>query len=49
MSELVGQKNVKLYAGSMVDWTRADSPLPMDNVPNRVKQLLIDFQLYTSK
>jgi len=49
MSELVGQKNVKLYAGSMVDWTRADSALPMDNVPNRVKQLLIDFQLYTSK
>jgi thiosulfate/3-mercaptopyruvate sulfurtransferase len=49
MSELVGQKNVKLYAGSMVDWTRADSPLPMDNVPNRVKQLLIDFQLYTAK
>jgi thiosulfate/3-mercaptopyruvate sulfurtransferase len=49
MSELVGQKNVKLYAGSMVDWTQADSSLPMDNVPNRVKQLLIDFQLYTSK
>jgi hypothetical protein len=33
----------------MVDWTQADSSLPMDNVPNRVKQLLIDFQLYTSK
>lgn len=49
LSELVGQKNVKLYAGSMVDWTRADSALPMDNVPNRLKQLYIDAQLWLAK
>ena len=49
LSELVGQKNVKLYAGSMVDWTQADGALPMDNVPNRVKQLYIDTQLWLAK
>ena len=46
LSELVGDKDVKLYAGSMVDWSRADQPLPMDNVPGRIKQLLIDAQLW---
>lgn len=49
LSELVGQKNVKLYAGSMVDWTQADGALPMDNVPNRLKQLYIDAQLWLAK
>lgn len=49
LSELVGQKNVKLYAGSMVDWTQAEGALPMDNVPNRVKQLYIDAQLWLAK
>lgn len=44
LSEIVGQKNVKLYAGSMVDWTQASTPLPMDNIPNRAKQLLIDLK-----
>ena len=39
----------KLYAGSMVDWTQADGALPMDNVPNRVKQLYIDTQLWLAK
>lgn len=49
LSELVGQKNIKLYAGSMVDWTQADGALPMDNVPNRLKQLYIDAQLWLAK
>lgn len=38
-SEVLGQKNVKLYAGSMVDWTQDASHLPMDNVPGRMQQL----------
>lgn len=46
LSELVGDKNVKLYAGSMVDWTQSASPLPMDNVPGRFRQLLIDSKLW---
>mgnify|MGYP002629485307 CR=1 FL=1 len=49
LSELVGQPNVKLYAGSMVDWTQADGALPMDNVPNRLKQLYIDTKLWLDK
>jgi thiosulfate/3-mercaptopyruvate sulfurtransferase len=49
LSELVGQPNVKLYAGSMVDWTQADGALPMDNVPNRFKQLYIDTKLWLAK
>lgn len=49
LSELVGQQNVKLYAGSMVDWTQADGALPMDNVPNRFKQLYIDAKLWLAK
>ena len=49
LSELIGQQNVKLYAGSMVDWTQADGALPMDNVPNRFKQLYIDAQLWLAK
>ena len=46
LSELVGDPDVKLYAGSMVDWTRASNALPMDNVPGRIKQLWIDAQLW---
>ncbi|WP_243477843.1 sulfurtransferase [Orrella daihaiensis] len=46
LSELVGDKDVKLYAGSMVDWTQASTPLPMDNVPGRFKQLIIDAKLW---
>lgn len=49
LSELAGQKNVKLYAGSMVDWTQADGALPMDNVPNRFKQLYIDAKMWIAK
>jgi thiosulfate/3-mercaptopyruvate sulfurtransferase len=40
LSEIVGQKNVRLYPASLVEWTQASSPLPMDNVPGRGKQIL---------
>lgn len=46
LSEVLGQPNVKLYAGSMVDWTQAPEALPMDNVPGRAKQLMIDAKLW---
>jgi thiosulfate/3-mercaptopyruvate sulfurtransferase len=47
-SELLGQANAKLYAGSMQDWSQ-DASLPMSNVPNRAKQLLIDAKLWSDK
>ncbi len=37
LSELLHQPHVKLYPGSMVDWSRADEP--MANVPTRAQQL----------
>ena len=46
LSEVAGQKNVKLYAGSMVDWTQDAKGLPMANVPGRAQQLLIDARLW---
>ena len=49
MSEVLGQKNVRLYAGSMVDWTQAPEVLPMDNVPNRFAQLVIDWKLWVER
>ena len=49
MSEVLGQKNVRLYAGSMVDWTQAPEVLPMDNVPNRFEQLVIDWKLWVER
>ena len=49
LSEVAGQKNVSLYAGSMVDWTQDSKALPMDNVPGRVKQLAIDAKLWSDK
>lgn len=49
MSEVLGQKNVKLYPGSMVDWTQAPKALPMSNVPGRGKQLLIDAKMWANK
>lgn len=48
LSEVAGQKNVKMYPGSMVEWSR-DGSLPMDNVPNRAKQLLIDAKLWAER
>lgn len=49
MSEIAGHKNVKLYAGSMVDWTQDAKGLPMANVPGRAKQLLIDAKLWAER
>lgn len=43
LSEVLGDRNVKLYPESMVEWSGAG--LPMANVPNRLKQLLIDLKL----
>ena len=49
MSEVLGQKNVKLYAGSMVEWSKDPTGLPMANVPSRPKQLLIDAKFWAEK
>lgn len=49
LSEIGGHKNVKLYAGSMVDWTQDAKGLPMSNVPGRAKQLLIDAKLWADR
>lgn len=47
-SEVLGQKDAKLYPGSMLDWSQ-DANLPMSNVPNRAKQLMIDAKLWSEK
>lgn len=39
LSEVLGESNMRLYPGSMVDWTQARTPLPMANEPGRVMQL----------
>lgn len=49
LSEIAGHKNVKLYPGSMVDWTQDAKGLPMANVPGRAKQLLIDAKLWAER
>jgi thiosulfate/3-mercaptopyruvate sulfurtransferase len=49
MSEVLGQKNVKLYAGSMTEWSQDPNGLPMANVPNRAKQLVIDAKFWADK
>jgi thiosulfate/3-mercaptopyruvate sulfurtransferase len=38
-SELLGQPNVRLYPGSIIDWSQAPQPLPMANEPGRLAQL----------
>lgn len=42
LSEVLGQKDVKLYPESMVDWTR--SGLSMDNVPSRLYQFWLQLK-----
>ena len=37
LSEVLHRPDVKLYPGSMVDWSRADEP--MAHVPSRFEQL----------
>lgn len=46
LSEVLGQKQVRLYPGSMVDWTQSTAALPMDHVPGRAKQLFVDAKLW---
>lgn len=38
-SELLGEPNVKLYAGSVIDWSQAPQALPMVNEPSRAEKL----------
>lgn len=38
-SELLGQPHVKLYPGSIIDWSQAPDPLPMVNEPERLEKL----------
>ena len=38
-SEILGEKNVKLYPGSVIDWSQAPEPLPMANEPGRWDKL----------
>ncbi len=47
LSEVLGDRKSKMYPESMVEWSRAG--LPMSNVPNRMKQLLIDMKLSSAK
>ncbi|GAB2911789.1 rhodanese-like domain-containing protein [Paralcaligenes ginsengisoli] len=49
LSEVVGQKNVKLYPASLVDWTQASASLPMDNVPGRGKQIIMDLKAWLGR
>jgi thiosulfate/3-mercaptopyruvate sulfurtransferase len=49
LSEVLGQKQVKLYPGSMVEWTQDPAALPMDNAPNRLEQLAIDFRFWVAR
>ena len=49
MSEVLGQKNVKLYPGSMTEWSQDPNGLPMANAPSRAQQLLMDAKMWTAK
>lgn len=48
-SEILGQSHVKLYPGSMVDWTQAARPLPMMNEPSRLAQLRYQFMNWSHR
>ena len=49
LSEVAGLPGVKLYAGSMVDWTQqADAP-PMANQPGRAESLAYDAKQWWEK
>ena len=50
LSELAGHKGVRMYPGSMVEWSQAPgAPAAMDNVPGRAGQLLVDFKLWMDR
>lgn len=39
LTQLLDYTDVRMYPGSMVDWTNAPEPLPMANEPGRLEQL----------
>ena len=49
MSEVLGQKKVKLYPGSMAAWSQDPNGLPIANAPSRAQQLLMDAKIWTAK
>lgn len=44
LSELAGLDNMRLYPGSMAEWTQNPAALPMDNTPGRWQQIKAKFQ-----
>lgn len=49
LSEVLGHRNVKLYPGSMAEWSQDPSGLPMANVPGRLQQLVNDTRMWADK
>lgn len=49
LSEMAGLPNVKLYAGSMVDWTQSEDAPRMANQPGRMQSLAYDTQKWWEK
>jgi len=50
LSEVAGQPGVRMYPGSMVEWSQAPgATTTMDNVPGRAGQLLVDFRLWLDR
>ena len=49
LSEMAGLPNVKLYAGSMVDWTQSKDAPRMANQPGRAQSLAYDAQKWWDK
>lgn len=50
LSEVAGIAGVKMYPGSMVEWSQAaDAEQAMENVPGRLGQLVVDFKLWAAR
>ena len=49
MSEVLGQSKVKLYPGSMAEWSQDPAGLPVANAPSRAQQLMMDAKIWTAK
>jgi thiosulfate/3-mercaptopyruvate sulfurtransferase len=50
LSEVAGQQGVKMYPGSLVDWSQSPGAAQaMDNVPGRAGQLWVDFKLWWAR
>lgn len=50
LSEVAGHKGVRMYPGSMVEWSQTPgATAAMDNVPGRAGQLLVDFKLWIDR